>query len=238
MNSNAQILPIEQKTDGETLAIKSIWPTIQGDGPHAGWPAIFVRLGGCNLACWWCDVAYAVHEDEKPWNTADVLAKISTYRMPVAWPLVVITGGEPFRQNIMPLVAQLLGQGFLVQIETSGSAYQDLRGWWGHPLLTIVCSPKLTKIHAKIEPHIDAYKYILRADEVSIGDGLPITSTQTVGESEEVARPKRPWVPIYVSPLDEGEVEANAANAKACAEVAIGFGYRVSLQMHKILGVP
>ena len=82
-----------------------------------------------------------------------------------------MTGGEPFRQNIEPLVGRLLEQDLRVQIETSGTLWVDLPE---HPGLSIVCSPKTKNLHPDIIPRIAAFKYVLGADCVDPKDGLPL----------------------------------------------------------------
>ncbi len=230
LNANDQVSSIERNHDGETLAVKSVTRGVCGEGPFAGWPAVTVNLAGCNLACWYCDTVYKIHDGEERWGLDDVCRQVSMQPVPVQWPLVVLTGGEPFRQNIRPLISRLLNLGFQVHIETSGSAYQDLGAWWGHPALTVCCSPKVAKVHSKLEPHVDSYLYVLRAGEVNPEDGMPLGP-------ETIARPKRAWLPVYVQPLDEQDLLSNEANVKAAAETAVQFGFRVSLRMQRLLGI-
>lgn len=149
--------------------------------------------------------------------------------------LVVITGGEPFRQNINPLVTKLLYQDFLdVQIETNGTLYVEL------PTVTlgglsVVCSPKTGSVNPKLK--INAWKYIIQAGHVDPEDGLP---TSVLGMECKVARPPQNVFPtdIFVQPMDEYDTDKNAANLKAAMESCYKHGYRLSLQTHKLLGVP
>ena len=108
--------------DGKSLWVQEIFYTLQGEGPFCGRPSVFVRLGGCNLRCSWCDTDFESSE----WVPAleEILAQIEKIR-PSHCKLIVITGGEPFRQNLAPLVNALLGRDLEVQIETNGTLWVD-----------------------------------------------------------------------------------------------------------------
>ena len=237
INTNEQVLTsVPKKDNGEMLQVKTIFRGVSYTPGFEGWPAIFLRLGGCNLACWYCDAVYRIQDDEPKWKLQDVIATVATHVVPTAYPLVIITGGEPFRQNILPLVASLLGQGYLVGIETNGTAWHDLRGWGGHAGLHIVCSPKTAKVRRELLPLIKAYKYTLRNGEVDPKDGLPTGDPQEHGREEKPARPHNEWIPVYVEPMSEGNAESDEANMKACIESA-QYGRRIALRGHRILGV-
>jgi organic radical activating enzyme len=143
--------------------------------------------------------------------------------------LVVITGGEPFRQNIMPLVRLLLNSGYHVQIETNGMHIVDKMPW---SKITVVCSPKVNKIHPDLP--INCYKYVLSKDFIDEEDGLP---TSVLGLKIRPARPK-PNIPIYVSPADEGDPGKNEANLRATIQSVLKFGYILSVQNHKLWDLP
>lgn len=205
--------------DGNTLSVVEIFPTLQGEGPHAGVPAIFVRLGGCNLACNFCDTQF---EDFSEMAIRDVLAGVTALKK--AHPLVVITGGEPLRQPIAPLCEALLASGFQVQIETNGTIFRELPD-----AVDVICSPKA----------IDGTYYPLRPDmlaRVSALKFLISAHDSAYGHVPDVGQSTRP-VPIYVQPMDEYDAAKNAANAKHCVELCQRHGYRLSLQTHKILGI-
>lgn len=232
---NKQI-PIKSES-GPELLVHSLFYTIQGEGPFAGECAVFVRLGGCNLACPKCDTEYT---DGSIRMTPDVIAfEVQKHwqwgrpghanRKPIP-PLVVITGGEPFRQNIGPLVSLMIRLGWRVQIETNGTLFrEDLP--YGLGRLTIVCSPKAGKVNRHLEPHISAYKYVLAADGVDDSDGLP---TSALGLPGRPARPLRPGTPIFVNPVDDKDPTVNIRNLEASARSCLKFGYRLGIQIHKL----
>jgi 7-carboxy-7-deazaguanine synthase len=83
------------------LAVESIFYTIQGEGPFAGMPSLFIRLAGCNLACHFCDTQFETQADN-PQDWEIVANRILAFPIHQRR-LVVVTGGEPMRQNWAPL---------------------------------------------------------------------------------------------------------------------------------------
>jgi 7-carboxy-7-deazaguanine synthase len=216
--------------DGDRLWIQEVFYTLQGEGPFTGEPAVFVRLAGCNLRCTWCDTDF----ESSTWQPSrdELLGTIEESRTAVC-DLVVLTGGEPLRQNISPLVEELLGRGLRVQIETSGSLWLDLPE---HERLFILCSPKTGKLHPGLVDRVTAYKYVIAAGDVDPEDGLPVLSTQVRGAPCRIARPTG-RARVYVMPRDDQDPERNAANVQTCLQVAMKFGYTLTLQTHKLLNI-
>lgn len=207
--------------DGETLQLQEIFATLQGEGPFVGQPSVFVRLGGCNLACDFCDTEF---ESFRPIALPQLLAEIdrlSREGSERVRDLVVITGGEPLRQNIAPLCAALLDLGYRVQIETNGTLWRPLP-----EAVNIVCSPKAP--YGPLRPDLlaraDALKFIVSAE------AGPYHAVPDVGQAGHA-------VPVYVQPMDVGDVEANRANMQHALKLAQRHGYRLSLQTHKMLGI-
>ena len=215
---------------GQELWVQEVFYTLQGEGPFSGQPAVFVRLAGCNLKCYWCDTDF----ESSTWKPSldTLLDRIEAIRPP-SCRLIVLTGGEPFRQNIKPLVEALLAQKLHVQIETNGTLWVDLPV---HGHLHIVCSPKTPVLHPQIISRINSYKYVLAAACADPQDGLPRTSTQAAGLAARIARPL-PGADVYVMPLDEFCQERNKENQRYCVDIAKAFGYKLTLQTHKILGI-
>lgn len=217
--------------DGQSLWIQEVFYTLQGEGPFVGEPSVFVRTGGCNLRCHWCDTDF----ESSPWRPSldELLARIGELR-PAVCDLIVLTGGEPLRQNVVPLIRALLERGLRVQIETNGTLWLD--GMPDDPRLTIVCSPKTPGLHPDLVPRVSVYKYVLAAGESDPGDGLPTLSTQLPGQAARLFRPP-PGAAVTVMPRDDGDEERNVANRQACTAVALAHGYRMSVQLHKLLGI-
>ncbi len=100
------------------LKVCEIFHGIQGESTFAGTPCAFVRLAGCNLACSWCDTAYARDEPGVSMPVEEVIGKVRALRAPI----VEVTGGEPLIQPDTPaLLMGLLAKGFQVLVETNGS---------------------------------------------------------------------------------------------------------------------
>lgn len=94
-----------------------IFYSIQGEGFHSGKPAIFIRLGGCDVGCVWCDVKESWNEADHPFMTVEaILEEIKDYSSD----LVIITGGEPLMYDMTALTESLKAKGYQTNLETSG----------------------------------------------------------------------------------------------------------------------
>lgn len=228
---------LELSPDG-TLDVHGDGPfyTIQGEGPHCGRPAIFIRLAGCNLMCPGCDTDYT--SKRKRMSVAILRAAVDTLKedeYPDApKPLVVITGGEPFRQNITYLCSSLIKGGYDVQIETNGTlpVPADLNS-----AVDIVCSPKTGKLQDSVAARVSALKYVVKAGLVVPRDGLPIRALDHTC-SPSVAKPPPGFKgTIYVQPMDEGNPAQNRRNMQAAMNSCMQHGHTLQIQVHKIINV-
>ncbi|MCL4157507.1 UNVERIFIED_CONTAM: hypothetical protein GTU68_027708, partial [Idotea baltica] len=107
------------------LPIMEAFYTIQGEGYFTGTPAYFIRLGGCDVGCVWCDVKDSWNAGKWPEQSIEALvagAKEHASR------LVVVTGGEPLMYDMRELTTALRAEGFTTNIETSGA--HPLSGHW------------------------------------------------------------------------------------------------------------
>jgi 7-carboxy-7-deazaguanine synthase len=231
------IQPIEKRvkrSDG-MLDVHSIFLTIQGEGPFCGTPAVFIRLAGCNLQCPGCDTDYT--QGRHAASAQEILNKVQEYQ---SSGLVVITGGEPFRQDITRLLNVLTDAGFYVQIETNGtlepveyhySIMPDIRTG-----VYVVCSPKAGKVHPRINDVACCFKYVIAHDSIH-DDGLPLRALEHRA-SPYVARPPKNWArPIYLQPMDSKDEELNRLNLQAAIDSCMKFGYILQLQIHKIINM-
>ncbi|MDZ4343962.1 MAG: 7-carboxy-7-deazaguanine synthase QueE [Candidatus Binatia bacterium] len=237
----------EAEKKGEVLAVNSIWYTIQGEGPHAGEPAVFIRLAGCNLRCHFCDTEF----EKREWMLMEAVVRKVIELASDVTDLVVLTGGEPLRQQITPLCHELAFQGYTTQIETAGTVWpptpkdglRSLDAMIRGCDVELVCSPKTGKIHPEVERACRHFKYIVRVGSVSDTDGLPVASTQNPAARLQLYRPNDPAVIIWVQPCDvydeNGHRSGRAyqANMELATSLALRYGYRVSVQLHKLLGV-
>lgn len=240
MNKQPAEKPIN-KIDG-SLAVHSVFHTIQGEGPFTGYPAVFVRLSGCNLQCPGCDTDYT---SKRTSISAEALFSYVEETAPNGLDnqLVVITGGEPFRQNILPFCGLLLSNNARVQIETNGTLQpQNITTWentkaWCHSELVIVCSPKTPTINPEIANRADAFKYVLDHKSIDPADGLPVSALE-LETGKRVARPPRDNpADVYLQPYDTGNVFQTELNKQACVRSCLKFGYIMQLQIHKLIGV-
>lgn len=107
------------KTFSATLPVMEHFYTLQGEGFHWGKAAYFIRLGGCDVGCVWCDVKESWNRDNHPKVSIDFLLE-EIKKTPTQ--IVVITGGEPLLHDLTQLTAALKHAGYRTHIETSGSS--------------------------------------------------------------------------------------------------------------------
>lgn len=244
MTTNTQ--PIEKyvnREDGQ-LDVHHLFQTIQGEGPFTGTPATFIRLAGCNLQCPGCDTDYT--SSRALLDVDSTVAYVEKF-WPNTWRpretrLVVITGGEPLRQNIGPLITELLLHGFYVQIETNGTLPVPKNVFFSRRTSQrlgayIVCSPKTGKINPSVEKNACALKYVLSANSIAEDDGLPLTALGHTAKPR-LARPSKAFQGIiYVQPMDAMNPVTNMRNMHAAIDTCKKHNYVFQLQTHKFIGL-
>ena len=168
-----------------------------------------------------------------------IISEIS--KLPNSIRLIVITGGEPFRQNLRPLLHEILmlDNRLYVQIETNGTFAptslrynQNINERKG---IYIVVSPKTKRINLLCAGEACAFKYVIEAGKINNKDGLP---NSILGYEHEPARPiffvnSR----IYVLPLDSKNEALNSKNIQEAISSSLNHGYNFQLQVHKIIGL-
>jgi len=211
--------------DGTSLDIQEIFPTLQGEGPYAGHPSVFLRLGGCNLACEFCDTEFESYKNLSLTKIIEeVLRLAKNEENKIIRKLIVITGGEPLRQPIENLCEELVKLNFLVQIETNGTLYRQLPSE-----VKIICSPKSSNgkyhtIRADLLSRVNVFKFIISK------------SNQNYSDIPEVGQSKF-QIPVYIQPMDEYDEAKNQANLEYTVNLCEQRGYFLSLQIHKILRI-
>ena len=219
---------------GPKLEVHSIFHTIQGEGPYSGERATFIRLAGCNLKCPMCDTDYTSKRESM--FVQDIVDQCGNGTSAYA-ELVVITGGEPFRQNLSFLCDMLINNLHRIQIESNGtlppSPNLDKR-------VEVVCSPKTGSINRMLHPYIVAYKYVIpphSREYVNSEDGLPITALD-LNIPKMLARPHDGSLPVYITP-ESHDIGDNPLPSAAAAVVdsAKMHGHIAQCQLHKYLGV-
>ena len=198
---------------GTLLPLMEAFYTLQGEGYHKGSAAFFIRIGGCDVGCHWCDVKESWDANLHPPTPIEHIVNQSKQYSDT----VVVTGGEPLMWHMDPLCKALHGQGMQVHIETSG-AYA-LTGTWNWFCL----SPKKNK-----RPLQAAYDY---ADELKV----IIYNKYDFKFAEEQAAQVAPNCKLFLQPEWSRRekvmpliVDYVLANPK----------WKASLQTHKYLNIP
>lgn len=115
----------QQLESGRMLPLMEDFYTIQGEGFHAGMPSYFVRIGGCDVGCYWCDVKESWDASLHPLILADeIVERVATCPAKA----VVVTGGEPLQYNLNYFCSELRKRNISTFLETSGSS--PLSGSW------------------------------------------------------------------------------------------------------------
>ena len=127
---------VNLKSEISSLPVMEDFYTLQGEGFHQGKAAYFIRLGGCDVGCVWCDVKDSWDAEKHPKLKIERL-KLKVKETPAE--IVVITGGEPLMHDLTELTKELQAAGLKTHIETSGA--HPLSGSWDW----ICLSPKKFK---------------------------------------------------------------------------------------------
>ncbi len=187
--------------------------TIQGEGFHTGKAAYFIRIGGCDVGCHWCDVKESWNADLHPaTETIGIIENARKYAN-----TVVITGGEPLMWNLDFITNELQKNGIKTHIETSG-AY-PLSGTWNW----ICLSPKKTKL-----PLQDIYKV---ANELKI----IINNMHDFKFAEEQALKVNDQCELFLQPEWS---KREKITPEIIQYVMKNPRWKISLQTHKYLNIP
>jgi organic radical activating enzyme len=203
-----------------TYLVKEMFgPTLQGEGAHAGRPCVFLRFAACNLACSWCDTDFAPEGAEE--LTADaIVTRLLTLDAHKSR-MVVVTGGEPTLQWDDTLAQAIKSAGFQIHMESNG--IRPLRA----PVDWLTLSPK-TQFHKPGQALAE------RAEPQECKVVVDDTVDDGVLAHLEARYPRcANW---FLQPCDDA---AYAEHLKrSLAMVTSRPRWRLSLQLHKILGVP
>ena len=198
----------------QQLPVMEHFYTIQGEGNHQGRAAYFIRLGGCDVGCVWCDVKDSW--DAGKHSLVSVEQLISLVAATSA-KLVVITGGEPLMHNLINLTAALQSNGFETNIETSGS--HPLTGSWDWVCL----SPKKFKAPLPtVIPFANELKVVIFNN--SDFEWAEKYAAQVNTECKLYLQPEWDKAPI-VTPVIIEYIKAHPQ-------------WQLSLQIHKYINVP
>lgn len=202
------------KIQRSTLPIMEAFYTIQGEGYHCGKAAYFIRLGGCDVGCTWCDVKESWDANIHPKLSIDqIVDEADKY----PGKLSVITGGEPLMYNLDELTSSLSQKGFATNLETSG-AY-PLTGIWDW----ICFSPK--KFKKPVEGIYDV------ADELKI----IIYNRSDFKWAEEHRKKMNRNCKLYLQPEWSKQ---NQMMPLIVDYVKHNPHWEISLQIHKFMNIP
>lgn len=215
------------------IRVNEIFETVQGEAAYTGTPAVFVRLQGCPVGCPWCDTKHTW--DTNPQDEVGIDAMLQKAGDSPQWAAmteeeiaeaveshranhVVVTGGEPALYDLTALSALLIDRGFTFQVETSGThrLAVDPRAW-------VTVSPKID-----MPGGFDVLPEMLeRANEIK----HPVGKQRHVDELVDLLG-DRPRTVVWLQPLSQ-----SPAATKTCTQQATERGWRISVQVHKYLGV-
>lgn len=188
--------------------------TIQGEGYYSGKPAYFIRLGGCDVGCVWCDVKASWDASSHPLLDCEAIV-LKASEAPARF--VVITGGEPAMYNLSALTRLLKAKGFETALETSG-AY-PISGVWDW----VCISPK--KFKAPLTASLEM------ARELKV----VISHPSDFEWAEQHARAVPDYCKLFLQPEYD---KFNKYINPIIDYVKLHPEWNISLQMHKIINVP
>jgi 7-carboxy-7-deazaguanine synthase len=222
----------------QNYKVNELFQTIQGEGFYTGVPAIFIRLQGCDVGCAWCDTKntwnidpdkqrplaeLSGHSDQsRCWADVSAQAIIDEIkRLGYTANLVVITGGEPCMADLRELTALLHDNGYHTQIETSGT----------YPILTdkhtwVTLSPKVKMRGGKVV----LQSALERANEIK----HPVGREKDIEQLDKLLAqlPSTAEKTICLQPISQ-----KASATELCSRVCIERNWRLSVQVHKYLGI-
>ena len=197
----------------KTYPIVEIFHSVQGEGYHTGTPSIFIRFGGCNLQCSWCDTDFSKWDKMSITEIMTILEQWTTRR-------IIYTGGEPAMQKLRPLSNELHSKGYDIAIETNGTIElkEGLVDW-------ICVSPKdmLYPEFSIKQRKGDELKVVYTGQDLSMYDNL-----------------KKGFDNLFLQPCYDESKDAgtNGETFHSTFDIVMqNPGWNLSLQTHKWMGV-
>ena len=213
------------ETTQQVLPVMESFYTLQGEGFHQGRAAYFIRLGGCDVGCVWCDVKESWDAEKHPKFGVDIIVDNMKKELGIGneelrsslRPIVVITGGEPLMHDLTDLTQAIHAAGFETNIETSGS--HPLSGEWDW----ICLSPKKFKAPLpEVVPHASELKVV-------------IFNKSDFAWAEEYAGIVSPTCKLYLQPEWD---KAAQMTPLIIDYIKANPQWELSLQLHKYINVP
>jgi 7-carboxy-7-deazaguanine synthase len=208
------MVQMQEKLSAQILPLMEDFYTIQGEGSYQGSAAYFIRLGGCDVGCVWCDVKESWDASAHPLVSVEEMAQRAQAS---GTQIVVITGGEPLIYDLTTLTSAIKDKGLRTHIETSG--VYPMSGLWDW-----VCfSPKKFK-----PPHPSVFS---AADELKV----IVYNKNDLEWGCEFARQVRPGCQLFFQPEWSREAEMLPL---IISYVKDNPAWQVSLQIHKYMNIP
>jgi 7-carboxy-7-deazaguanine synthase len=208
--------------------INTIYPCIQGEGVNTGIPMVLVRFNGCNLRCSFCDTKETWDQGNSHMMTGEqIMERVRKYPK-ISW--VLLTGGEPGLYDIVSLIEKIRNEGYGVAIESNGFSTGYIIKDQGHTTADWVCiSPKMQTSGAYqcLEECLkvaDELKFIVK-DDGSIPAIDRFIETRLVDYSIEEKE-------ILLQPMSTDKIAT-----EVCIKTVMERGWRLSLQIHKLVGI-
>ncbi len=212
-------------TSEQVLPVMESFYTLQGEGYHQGRAAYFIRLGGCDVGCVWCDVKDSWDASKHPSLSIDAIVNKLYVETGIRnrelgnniQPIVVITGGEPLMHDLTQLTNAIHAAGFTTNIETSGA--HPLSGEWDW----ICLSPKKFKAPLpEVVPHAHELKVV-------------IFHKSDFAWAEQYAALVTPQCKLYLQPEWDKAAEVTPL---IIDYIKTNPQWELSLQLHKYINVP
>ncbi|OQA01777.1 MAG: 7-carboxy-7-deazaguanine synthase [Bacteroidetes bacterium ADurb.Bin408] len=204
----------EQIEKGLSLPVMEMFHSLQGEGFHTGKAAFFIRVGGCDVGCNWCDVKESWQAALHPlWQVEDIVKAVLASDADAA----VITGGEPYLYNLTVLTEQLKEKSITIYVETSGSEPMSGQSDW------ICLSPKNN--HPPL-PYFYEHAHELKVIIQKVSDFKWAEENAALVHKDALLYLQPEWsVREFITPLIIDYVKQNPR-------------WVLSLQTHKYLNIP
>lgn len=201
-----------RKTSTNVYRINEIFYSLQGEGFHSGIPSVFVRFSGCNLRCTFCDTQ---HQSGVEMELEEIIHSINQYSV-AQW--IILTGGEPslfISEEFVNALKEFTGKN--IAIETNGT----------HPLPAgidwVTLSPKTGFEGGDLVPCV-----LNRCDELKV-----VYCHQDLSLYQNIITENR-----FLQPCYSPDPAQNQANMEACVAAVLQHpGWRLSVQMHRVIGI-
>lgn len=229
------------------LAVSEIFYTLQGEGKYVGFPAVFVRLGGCNLKCpgfssSGCDSSFSVDPSNRStwtsYSVSDLIQEIKNnivkYPESTTLPMIIFTGGEPtlYQQDLAPVVTYFVSRGYKVQFETNASIEIKFDAF---PVLKQVSFAMSVKLSNSKEPehkriNLQNLEKILLNTEDSFFKFV-CRDSKDIEEASNILKEVTHYADVYIMPMGETvkQIEKVAQNIW---EECMKYGFKYSDRLH------